>query len=77
MSERTTDTQHLFSPANLYKTKLERRFRNLRCVTVKIDYYVHHHVINALNGHLPKPTPEMIQAVVDRHDRKECSCYRR
>lgn len=71
------DNHHLVFPKSMYKKKrsLEKQFRDLPCLQIQIDKEVHN-LIHSLYPKAVKASRAAMRHFVDRHARRECSCYR-
>lgn len=67
------DTHHLYYPRRSYHSKVERKFRLLKCNTVYIPRELHEWVEHTY-GPPPKPSREAMLLKILRHARKECCC---
>jgi len=75
MTKLGTNIHHIFFPARDYKSGISKIFRSLKCNTVELDVETHR-LLHAMSEPPRKPSVENMAIVIQKHNRKECRCYK-
>lgn len=69
-------THHRYWPRAAYKTRMEKKFRNLPCNLERLDAAAHRliHKLNPNGNPGGKPTKEAMLQAIRNHEEGRCKC---